>query len=83
MIIKNLYEYLAKIQNKYNINIWFYKRSTEDNWCMTVNNSKIEPLNECPDFFKCLSNVRALVWNEHCAVIKNIEVFLARPNANI
>ena len=80
MIIKNLFEYLAKIQNKYNINLWFCKPSTEDSRSMTVSNSKIKPLDKCSNFVKGRTNVRKVVWNEHCALIKNIEVFLERAN---
>ena len=27
---ENIYDYLIRMQNKYNINIWFYQPSTED-----------------------------------------------------
>ena len=47
---------------------------------MTVNNSKKEPLDKCSNFMKGRTNVRKLVWNEHCALIKNIKVLLERPN---
>ena len=66
------YDYISQIQNKYNINIWFY-RPTQDG-------AKVERLQKCSNFVKDRQNVRILVWNEHCALIKNVEVLLERPN---
>ena len=68
------YDYITKIQNKYNINNWFY-RPTQDS-----NIAKVERLEKCSNFVKDRQNVRVLVWNEHCALIKNVEVLLERPN---
>ena len=66
-----VYDYLGKIQNKYNINIWFYRPSTDDKRSTTVNN----PNEELSDFVRDRKKVRILVW----ALIKNI-VLLERPN---
>ena len=68
------YYCITKFQNKYNINIWFY-RPTQDS-----NIAKVECLEKCSKFVKDRQNVRILVWNEHCALIKNVEVLLERPN---
>ena len=70
---ENNYDYLTRIQNKYNINIWFYQPSTEDD-------VKVELLEKCLNFVKGCKNVRILAWDEHCALIKNIKVLLERPN---
>ena len=68
------YDYITKIQNKYNINIWFY-RPTQDG-----NIAKVERREECSNFVKGRHNVRIVAWNEHCALIKNVEVLSERPN---
>ena len=68
------YYYITKIQNKYNINIWFY-RLTQDSYI-----AKVERLEKCSNFVKDRQIVRILVWNEHCALIKKVEVLLERPN---
>ena len=68
------YDYITKIQNKYNINIWLYG-PTEDS-----NIAKVERLEKCYNFLKGRQNVRILVWNEYCALTKNVEVLLERPN---
>ena len=68
------YDYITKIQKKYNINIWFY-RPTQDS-----NIAKVECLEKCSNFVKGRHNVRILAWNEHCALIKNVEVLVERPN---
>ena len=75
------YDYIAKIQNKYNISIWFYRptvvlhrRPTQDS-----NIAKVECLEKCSNFVKGRHIVRILAWNEHCALIKNVEVLLERP----
>ena len=67
-------DYITKIRNKYNINNWFY-RPTQDS-----NIAKIECLEKGSNFVKGRHNVRILAWNEHCALIKNVEVLLERPN---
>ena len=76
------YDYITKIQNKYNINIWFYRptvvlphRPAQDS-----NIAKVERLEKCSNFVKDRQNVRILVGEEHCALIKNVEVLLERPN---
>ena len=68
------YDFIAKIQNKYNINIWLY-RPTQDS-----NIAKVERLEKCSNFVKDRQSVIILVWNEHCPLIKNVEVLLERPN---
>ena len=50
-------------------------RPTQDS-----NIAKVERLEKCSNFVKDRQNVRILVWNEHCALIKNVEVLLERPN---
>ena len=70
---KSTYDYLTRKQNKYNINIWFYPPLTEDN-------TKVEIFKKCSNFVKDRKIVRILVWDEHAALIKNIEVLLERPN---
>ena len=66
------YDYITKIQNKYNINIWFY-RPTQDS-----NIAKVERSQKCSNFVEDRQNVRILVWNEYCVLIKNVEVLLER-----
>ena len=69
----NTYDYLTRTQNKYNINIWFYRTSAEDK-------TKVEILQKCSNFIKSRTNVRIIVWNEQAALIKDIKVLLERPN---
>ena len=61
----------------YNINIWIYTPSGD---------GKVEFIKPADDFFKDRKDVRILVWEkagvEHCALIKNIENLLDRPNKN-
>ena len=61
----------------YNINIWVYT---------PCGNGKIELFKQVDDFNKDRKDVRILVWSngqiEHCALIKNIETLLERPNKN-
>ena len=73
----NEYEhnYLTKIQNKYNINIWFYGPAQDGNL------AKVEHLEKCSNFVKGRDNIRILVREERCALIKNIVVLLEIPNA--
>ena len=68
------YDYITKIQNKYNIKIWLYGPTQDSNI------AKVERLEKCPNIVKDRQNVRILVWNEHCALIKNVEVLPERPN---
>ena len=70
---ENSYDYLTRIQNKYSIIIWFYQPSIEVD-------TKVETLQKCSNFVKGRKNVRILAWNEHGALVKNIEVLLERPN---
>ena len=70
-----VHNFLTKIQNKYNINIWFYRPAQDGNV------AKVERLEKCSNFVKGRDNVRILVWEKHCALIKNIGVLLERPNA--
>ena len=67
------YDYITKVQNKYNINISFYKPAQDSNI------AKVERLEKCSNFVKDRQNVRILVWEENCALIKNVEVLLERP----
>ena len=68
------YDYITKLQNKYNINIWFYRPAQDSNI------AKVERLEKCSNFVKDRQNVRILVWEEHCALIKNVKALLERPN---
>ena len=68
------YDYITKIQNNININIWFY-RPTQD-----INIAKVECLEKCSNFVEDRQNLRILIWNEHCALIKIVEILLERPN---
>ena len=79
---KSAYDYITKIQNKYNINIWFYRptvvrhhRPAQDS-----NIAKVERLEKCSNFVKDRQNVRILVCEELCTLIKNVEVLLERPD---
>ena len=44
------------------------------------NIAKVQCLGKCSIFVKDRQNVRILVWEEHCALIKNVEVILESPN---
>ena len=68
------YDYITKIKNKYNTNIWFYRPAQDSNI------AKVERLEKCSNFVKDRQNVRILVREEHCALIKNVELLLERPN---
>ena len=61
----------------YNINIWVYT---------PCGGGKKELFKRVDDFNKDRKDVRILVWSngqiEHCALIKNIETLLERPNKN-
>ena len=61
----------------YNINIWVYT---------TCGGGKVELFKPVDDFDKDRKGVRILVWGsgltEHCALIKNVETLLDRPNKN-
>ena len=62
------------MQNKYNINIWFYRSSTEydvrasglgsPTWS-GPHNTKVEILERFSNFVKCRKNVRLLAWDKH------------------
>ena len=69
--------YILGIQKLYNINIWVYTP------CV---GGKVEVFTPVDDFDKDRKDVRILVWGngltEHCALIKNIETLLERPNKN-
>ena len=71
---KTAYDYITKIQNKYNINIWFYRPAQDSKI------AKVERLEKCSNLVKDRQNIRILVWVEHCALSKNVEVSLERPN---
>ena len=66
------------MQNKYNISIWFYRPSAI--FHHQPNDAKVERLEKNSNFVKGCGNLRILVWDEHCALIKNMEVLLERPN---
>ena len=69
--------YILGIQKLYNINIWVYTPS---------GGGKLEFFKPVDNFDKDRKNVRILVCGdgttEHCALIKNIETLLDRPNKN-
>ena len=69
--------YILGIQKLFNINIWVY---TPCGGC------KVELFKPVDNFDKDRKDVRILVWGdgttEHCALIKNIETLLERPNKN-
>ena len=69
--------YKLRIQKLYNINIWIYTP------CV---GGKIELFKPVDDFDKDKKDVRKLDRGDgttkHCALIKNIETLLERPNKN-
>ena len=71
------FTYTIRTQKLYNIKIWVYT---------PCGNGKIELFKQVDDFNKDRKDVRILVWRncqiEHCALIKNIETLLERPNKN-
>ena len=72
------FAYLMRIQKVFNINFWVYK---------PCGGGKVELLFiPVDDFDKDRKDVRILVWGngltERCALIKNIETLLDRPNQN-
>ena len=73
--IEDDFAYIIRMQKLYNINIWVYTPRGE---------GKVEVFKPVDDFHKDRRDVRILVWGngttEHCALIKNIETLLDRPN---
>ena len=71
------FTYIIRIQKLYNSNIWVYT---------PCGGGKVELFKQVDDFNKDRKDVRILVWGngqtEHCALIKNIETLLERPNKN-
>ena len=69
--------YIIRIRKLYNINIWIYT---------PCGGGKVELFKPVDDIDKDRKDVRILVWGdgtvEHCALIKNIESLLDRPNKN-
>ena len=69
--------YILRIQKLYNINIWVYT---------SCGGGKVELFKPVDDFDKDKKDIRILVrgdgTTEHCALIKNIETLLERPNKN-
>ena len=69
--------YIMRIQKLYNINIWVYTR---------CGGGKVDLFKPVDDFDKDRKDVSSLVWGngltEHCALIKNKETLLDRPNKN-
>ena len=76
------YDYITKIKNKYNINIWFHRATVvlHNRPVQDSNIANVERLEKCSNFVKDRQNVRVLVWEEHWARIKNVEVLLEKPN---
>ena len=84
---ENVYDYLARIQKNYKINLWFYgptamlhHRPRAEHGHIPIQDSKVELLEKSLDLVKGRKNVKILIWDEHCALIKNVEVLLERPN---
>ena len=71
------FEYMLRIQKLYNINISLYT---------PCGGGKVELFKPVDDVDKDRKDVTILVWGdgttEHCALIKNIETLLDRPNKN-
>ena len=69
------FAYIIRIQKLYNFNIWVYTPRGK---------GKVELFKPVDDFHKDRRDVRILVWGngttEDCALIKNIETLLDRPN---
>ena len=54
---ENTYDYLTRMQNKYNINIWFYRPSTEDGVTLAgAHKTKVEILEIRPNFVRGCKN---------------------------
>ena len=69
--------YILRIHKLYNTEIWVYT---------SCGGGKVELFKPVDDFDKDKKDVRLLVWGneltEHCALIKNLELLLDRPNKN-
>ena len=69
--------YILRIQKLYNINFWLYT---------PCGGGKVKLFKQVDGFNKDRNDVKILVWSngqiEHCALIKNIETLLDRPNKN-
>ena len=69
------FAYIIRIQKLYNINNWVYTH---------CGGGKVELFKPVDDFDKFRKDVRILIWGdgttEHCALIKNIETLLDRPD---
>ena len=69
------FAYIIRIQKLYNNNFWAYT---------PCSGGKVELFKRVENFDKDREDVRILVWGdgttEHCALIKNIETLLDRPN---
>ena len=69
------FDYILRIQKLYNMKIWVYTPRGE---------GKVELFKPAEDFNKDRKDVRIIIWGkgqtEHCALIKNIEALLDRPN---
>ena len=80
----NTYDYSIRLQNKNKINIWFYRPTAMlHHRPITEGEDKVEILQKCSNFVKGRKNVRILAWDEHCALIRNIEVLLERTKLNM
>ena len=66
---ESVYVYITRIQDKNKLIKYMYK---------PCENSKIGLLVRSQTYSKDRKNVGLLAWNEHCAVVKNIDVFLKR-----
>ena len=62
---------ILRIQKMYNFIVWVYTTRGED---------KVEWFKTVVYFEKDRKDVRTLVWGSHCALIKNIENLIERPN---
>ena len=73
------FAYIIRMQKLYNIKIWVYTPRGE---------GKVELFKPVDGFDKVRKNVRKIIWGNHgdtwskthCALIKNIETLLYRPN---
>ena len=65
------FAYIIRIQKLYNINICLYILCGEGN---------VELFKPVDNFDKDRKDVRIQIWGKHCALIKNMEILLDRPN---
>ena len=74
---EDVFGYILRIQKLYNNNIWLNT---------PCGGGQVELFKHVDDFNKDRKDVRMLIWSngqiEHCALTKNIETLLDRPNKN-